>query len=104
MSEIRLPSLAQAERLAYLMEEMAEAQQIIGKILRHGYDNHHPDSPTPNKDLLQLELGHVLTAMDLMASSGDISEEDIANISVVKLKDVMKYMHFQDPAEGKGSF
>ena len=32
-------SAAEAERLALLLEELGEAQQAIGKILRHGYEN-----------------------------------------------------------------
>lgn len=30
---------AQSERLALLLEELGEAQQAIGKILRHGYQS-----------------------------------------------------------------
>ena len=48
---------AQAERLAMLAEECGEVIQIIGKILRHGYDSHHPDRPhITNRELLQREL------------------------------------------------
>jgi hypothetical protein len=44
---------AEAERLALLLEELGEAQQIIGKILRHGYESYHPDDPeTTNRTLL----------------------------------------------------
>jgi hypothetical protein len=48
---------AQAERLAMLAEEAAEVIQVIGKILRHGYDSSHPDRPhITNRELLQREL------------------------------------------------
>ena len=45
-------------RLGHLVEEMAEAQQILGKILCFGWDNYHPDDPkkTPNHTLLEKEL------------------------------------------------
>ena len=36
---------AEAERLALLLEELGEAQQAIGKILRHGYASTHPANP-----------------------------------------------------------
>lgn len=36
---------AEAERLALLSEELGEAQQAIGKILRHGYDSSNPVDP-----------------------------------------------------------
>lgn len=48
---------AEAERLAMLAEEAAEVIQIVGKILRHGYDSYHPNSPEiTNRDLLGFEL------------------------------------------------
>ncbi len=37
---------AQAERLALLLEELGEAQQAIGKILRHGYESMSPFDET----------------------------------------------------------
>ena len=33
----------EVERLAWLVEEMGEAQQAAGKILRHGYIGKDPD-------------------------------------------------------------
>ena len=33
---------AEAERLAILLEEFGEAQQAVGKILRHGYESYDP--------------------------------------------------------------
>ena len=44
---------AEAERLAMLAEECGEVIQMVGKILRHGYDSYHPADPnTTNKQLL----------------------------------------------------
>jgi hypothetical protein len=34
---------AERERLAMLAEEAGEIVQIIGKILRHGYESYHPE-------------------------------------------------------------
>lgn len=44
---------AELERLAILMEECAEVQHIIGKIIRHGYESFNPfdDNKTPNRKL-----------------------------------------------------
>lgn len=52
---------AEAERLAILSEEMGEALQIVGKILRHGYHSYNPLKPTrtTNRELLVQELSHV---------------------------------------------
>lgn len=57
---------AQSERLAMLAEECGEVIQIVGKILRHGYDNFHPDRPSvTNREL----LGRELTDLYAVASS-----------------------------------
>ena len=44
MTDINFNKLtaAQTERLAILSEELGEAQQAIGKIMRHGYDSCNP--------------------------------------------------------------
>jgi hypothetical protein len=58
-------SPAEAERLALLLEELGEAQQVIGKILRHGYESHHPENPDDsNRALLEGELGDVMAAIE----------------------------------------
>jgi len=71
-------SSAEYERLAIIMEEMGEVIQIIGKVLRHGYDGHHPATPlTTNRELLQVELGDVLAMISLMHEAGDIDDRKI---------------------------
>ena len=94
---------AQLERLALLLEEMGEAQQIIGKILRHGYWSYSPkdEDETPNQRLLEKELGDVLSALDRMAVAKDI---DIDTIRVdhhraAKHEKVRRYLHYQDDAD-----
>ena len=71
------PSLtpAQAERLAMLIEEAAEIQQAATKILRHGYDSHHPDDEkkTPNGTLLCEELTDFCAVTVVMGMAGDLS-------------------------------
>ena len=63
---------AQAERLAMLAEECAEVILIIGKILRHGYDSHHPETPTiTNRDILHEELLDVTAVASAMGMAGD---------------------------------
>lgn len=90
-------SPAQSERLALLAEEMGEAIQVIGKILRHGYDSRNPlkhDAVT-NRWLLEGELGHVLAAMCLLQESGDLSTEAISDLRDLKLKTVSRWLHHQ---------
>lgn len=57
---------AQIERLAILIEECSEVQQIACKILRHGYDSKNPliDDSLTNRQLLQNEMGDLLFAIE----------------------------------------
>ena len=48
---------AESERLALLSEEMGEAIQAIGKILRHGYESTGPKTIVRNRTSLEKELG-----------------------------------------------
>lgn len=89
---------AEAERLALLLEEMGEAQQAIGKILRHGYESKHPskpDGPT-NRESLEREVGDVLHAIWLLMKQ-DISEAAIGERRSVKSATVQLYFHHQTP-------
>lgn len=92
-------SLAEAERLALLVEELGEAIQVIGKIQRHGYESRWPpegegQGPT-NRELLEKELGDVEHAMLLLTSSGDLDNDAIYNNTVKKIEAVKPYLHHQ---------
>lgn len=63
---------AEAERLAMLAEEAAEVIQVVGKILRHGYDSYHPSTPMlTNRALLEEEMLDMKAVVDEMHSQGD---------------------------------
>ena len=82
------------ERLALLMEELAEAGQVIGKILRHGMNSHHPVVPGgANRNLLEDELGDVLAAIDLLVLAGDLDRANIEAGRIDKLARVEVYLH-----------
>ena len=89
---------AEAERLALLLEEMGEAQQIIGKILRHGYYSFHPkdETETANAALLAKEIGDVQAALKMMFDAKDISKDLVNESKAVKLKNVKRYLHHQE--------
>ena len=91
-------SPAQVERLALLAEEMGEAIQAIGKVLRHGLLNFHPESGVTNRASLEMELGDVLYAMELMESSGDVSTSALATWKEVKRESAAKWLHHQGEA------
>jgi len=87
----------EAERLALLLEELGEAQQTIGKILRHGYDSYHPDRPfTNNRDDLTRELGDIVFALALMDKLGDVKFKEIEHRVEQKDKTVWQFMHHNE--------
>lgn len=86
---------AQAERLAMLAEECGEVIQIIGKILRHGYDSHHPNDPrTTNRELLGREL------TDLLAVSASLARDKVPEGSLfdqdMAWAKKLRYAHHQE--------
>jgi NTP pyrophosphatase (non-canonical NTP hydrolase) len=89
---------AEAERLACLLEECAEVQQIVGKILRHGYESYNPNDAKKltNRWLLEMELGDLLAVVSMMSlDNEDISETELEHHKQDKLKRIQKYLHHQ---------
>lgn len=87
---------AEAERLAMLAEEAGEIVQIVGKILRHGYESFHPKdmTRTPNRELLAKELGDLEAVHDLMELAGDVT--DLTSLDLKQLRDKkLRYAHHQ---------
>lgn len=91
-------SPAQSELLACLAEECAEVIQVVGKILRHGYDSTHPVNETgpDNREMLECELGHVhaIEAMMIADASGyNLSQTAIEGHANLKQSKVRHYLH-----------
>ena len=86
---------AEIERLALLMEEMGEAAQAIGKILRHGYGSRHPDGGPTNREALEKEIGDVRAAISLMIEKGDLSVAELWRHEEEKQESVKRYLHHQ---------
>ena len=88
---------AQLERLAILSEELGEAQQCIGKIIRHGYHSWNPTvvSTKTNKEELARELGHVNFAIDMILQSEDIEGDQVSFSYVEKEKSIQRWLHHQ---------
>ena len=86
---------AEAERLALLSEELGEAQQAIGKILRHGYNSSNPyDSSTnTNRNYLERELGDVQFAIKLMTDKKDLNYGNVELARNKKGVAVWQYLH-----------
>lgn len=83
---------AQAERLFLLLEELGEAQQAVGKILRHGYPSTSTENVT-NRKGLEHELGHVVAAIHMLTAAYDLEQNSINYESQVKLSRVPRYLH-----------
>lgn len=70
---------AEKERLAMLAEEAGEIVQIVGKILRHGYENYHPNDAEKitNREHLFQELRDLDGVIYGMQQSGDLPTTDV---------------------------
>lgn len=91
---------AQAERLAMLAEECAEVIQVVGKILRHGYDNYHPENRTfSNRDLLHQELTDLFAVQNEIYAQDRILLPDSETVKAAWIKK-LRYSHHQAPDAG----
>lgn len=88
---------AQTERLAILAEECGEVIQMVGKILRHGFEGHSPyDSlKTTNRTLLMREIGNIDSAVQMLSDAGEVKLEQIDMEAAAKFANVKKYTHHQ---------
>ena len=86
---------AEHERLAVLSEELGEVQQVIGKILRHGYDSYNPldDSVETNRTKLEKELADINLIVLHMISECDIDESNITTYTHRKVEKINKWLH-----------
>jgi NTP pyrophosphatase (non-canonical NTP hydrolase) len=94
-------SEAEIERLAILLEELGEAQQCVGKILRHGYESYNPviDTGTTNRRDLERELGDVYEAILMLSRAKDVNEAAINRRQAEKREKIKRYLHFQSGGE-----
>lgn len=83
---------AELERLALLGEECGEVQHMIGKILRHGYENCHKDYDyVKNRDLLRKEILDLLAAIRLMFNTDIEAVSDKEMNAIIDKKN--KYLY-----------
>lgn len=89
---------AETERLAILAEELGEAIQVIGKIIRHGYKSRNPleEDALTNKQLLEIELGDVHHAISYLCGSNDIDAGAILERAAIKSKIIQPWLHCQN--------
>jgi NTP pyrophosphatase (non-canonical NTP hydrolase) len=89
---------AEVERLSCLAEECGEVVQMVGKILRHGYEDYSPfdESKTSNRHNLEKELGDLRYWMIAMCLVGDVRKDAIHHNADMKALRVVNYLHHQD--------
>lgn len=93
-------TFAQAERLALLLEELGEAQQAIGKILRHGYESKWPPFiGQSNRQALEQEVGDIHHAVSRLIVAGDLRGAEIHSASDKKADRISVYLHHQEQTE-----
>lgn len=91
------PTPAERERLVKLLEEMAEVGQNACKALNHGYEAQSPDGTKySNRAELEIEIGDVLAAIDLMVKNGDLDRAAIEARREKKSHTITKYMDYQE--------
>ena len=85
------------ERLSILLEELGEAQQCIGKILRHGYESYNPvvDTGMTNRRELERELGDIYAAIQMLIDKRDVNEIGIKWRMGEKQKSIKQWLHHQ---------
>ena len=89
-------SKAEAERLYLLVEECGEIQQLVGKILRHGYDSRWPRDGKTNRDRLNDEIGDFYVVYKMMCDNNDINVTKIWNRRQEKIQSIKQWLHFQE--------
>jgi len=90
---------AQRERLSILMEECSEVIQMVGKILRFGYESKYPNrnDALTNKERIEDEIRDVLAIIQLMTEHVDLDANRLASKGRVneKLKKIRKWTSYQ---------
>jgi len=92
---------AEAERLAMLAEECGEVVKVVGKILRHGYNSHHPDTPYfSNLAKLEAEVRDIFAVHWAMVEQGDVSAlGDMESVAPKIWARKLQYTHHQEDGE-----
>lgn len=93
----------ETERLALLSEECGEVIQLVGKILRHGYESYHPNGEKDsNRIELTKELGDLCFIVHMMLWNKDIDKDNLKEFRDDKPRRLKKYVHHTElPPEGR---
>jgi hypothetical protein len=94
----------EAELLAILAEECGEVVQVVGKILRHGYESYSPfdSNKTTNRKLLEKELGDVDEIIGRLHDSKSVQVKNIIEHTHIKHKQLKVFTHHQPDSNYHG--
>jgi hypothetical protein len=95
---------AETERLAMLAEECAEVIQVVGKILRHGYDSSNPTIPKEHGVFIPTNFGDLIKELrDIqgviygMVQARDLPRDFLENEEPENVwQKKLKWTHHQD--------
>jgi hypothetical protein len=86
-----------SEALRILQEECAEVVQAVSKIFRFGDDNFPPKSGTTNKENLEIEIGDLVTLVDILIELGYLDSHNIEISSDLKRQKLKKWSNIKVP-------
>jgi len=86
----------EAERLNILIGQASNVILEASKILRHGFDEHHPKEPSvKNRNRLERTLGDLFYSVHLLQMLGDVDSKNVDLATKVKAETVQAYTHHQ---------
>lgn len=88
-----LPLSLEDHMLVHLMEECAEVQQLVGKILRFGIDEKSSRTGLINRDRLQEEIADIYGVVTVLIEKGLFSQPSKEQIEAKKAK-MLKYQEY----------
>jgi hypothetical protein len=86
-------SAEQLERLALLVEEMGEVSQVVGKIIRHGFESCHPNGGPTNREQLEKEIAHIAVAIRMLMNGRDLDEKRVVDHTIDKARSINPWLH-----------
>lgn len=89
---------ATKELLICVAEEAGEITQMVGKILRFGFDSYHPNDPdkVDSRTRLNQELSDMLVLIDLLVYENIIDAGDITKLKEAKRAKLAKFLqHYE---------
>jgi NTP pyrophosphatase (non-canonical NTP hydrolase) len=79
------------EVLLIIQEECAEVVQAVSKVIRFGWENHHPERTKTNREELEEELGDLLAMYDILLQTREIDPANVSQARANKYNKLKQY-------------